>query len=113
MAKQPGHLKSANHSVNPTAYVISSAAALARTCQTAHRSRSEGRCGHRLSGDMAMTTRSIPFDPTDPQHMPPEQRIDELTAILAAGVLRMRERHSGDTATGLGGATSGRRKNRL
>jgi hypothetical protein len=29
------------------------------------------------------------FDPTDPRHLTPEQRLDELTAILAAGVRRL------------------------
>jgi hypothetical protein len=28
-------------------------------------------------------------DPTDPRHLTPEQRLDELTALLAAGVRRM------------------------
>ena len=28
------------------------------------------------------------FDPTDPRHLTPEQRLDELTAILATGVRR-------------------------
>ncbi len=33
-----------------------------------------------------------PFDPTDPAPLQPEQRLAEIAAILAAGVLRMRER---------------------
>ena len=28
------------------------------------------------------------FDPTDPRHLTPEQRLDELTALLATGVRR-------------------------
>lgn len=28
------------------------------------------------------------FDPTDPRHLTPEQRLDELAAILATGVRR-------------------------
>ncbi len=31
---------------------------------------------------------AAPFDPTDPQHLTPEQRLDELTALLATGVRR-------------------------
>jgi hypothetical protein len=31
---------------------------------------------------------AVPFDPTDPAHFTPEQRLDELAAILAAGVRR-------------------------
>ena len=30
------------------------------------------------------------FDPTDPCHQTPQQRLDEVAAILAAGVLRLR-----------------------
>jgi hypothetical protein len=33
---------------------------------------------------------AVPFDPTDPAHLMPEQRLDELAAILAAGVRRAR-----------------------
>ena len=29
------------------------------------------------------------FDPTDPRHLSPEQRLDELTALLAVGVRRL------------------------
>ena len=29
------------------------------------------------------------FDPADPRHLTPEQRADELTAVLAAGVRRL------------------------
>ena len=32
---------------------------------------------------------AAPFDPTDPQHLTPEQRLDELTALLANGVRRV------------------------
>ena len=32
---------------------------------------------------------AAPFDPTDPQHLTPEQRLDELTALLATGVRRV------------------------
>ncbi len=31
---------------------------------------------------------AVPFDPTDPAYLTPEQRLDELAAILAAGVRR-------------------------
>jgi hypothetical protein len=31
---------------------------------------------------------AVPFDPTDPSHLNPEQRLDELAAILAAGLRR-------------------------
>ena len=34
---------------------------------------------------------AVPFDPTDPSYLTPEQRLDELAAILAAGVRRARE----------------------
>jgi len=47
-----------------------------------------------------MTTRRVPFDPSDPSALHAEQRLRELAAILAAGVIRMRMR---------GGATSARR----
>ena len=39
-----------------------------------------------------MANRRDLFDPTDPNRMTPEQRLDEVAAILAAGVRRMRER---------------------
>ena len=29
------------------------------------------------------------FDPTDPRHLTPEQRLDELAALLASGVRRL------------------------
>ena len=32
---------------------------------------------------------AVSFDPTDPRHLTPEQRVDELAAILAAGVRRV------------------------
>ena len=32
---------------------------------------------------------AAPFDPTDPQHLAPEQRLDELTSVLATGVRRL------------------------
>ena len=32
------------------------------------------------------------FDPTDPDGLQPEQRLHEVAAILAAGVIRMRQR---------------------
>ncbi len=38
-----------------------------------------------------MATRRDLFDPTDPVHMTPQQRLTELAAILSAGVIRMRE----------------------
>ena len=31
-------------------------------------------------------------DPTDPAHMTPEQRVEEIASILAAGVLRLHRR---------------------
>ena len=34
---------------------------------------------------------AVPFDPTDPSYLTPDQRLDELAAILAAGVRRARE----------------------
>ena len=33
-------------------------------------------------------------DPTDPTHMTPDQRLVEVAAILAAGVLRLRNRQA-------------------
>ena len=39
-----------------------------------------------------MAQRSDLFDPTDPAHMTPQKRLAEVAAVLAAGVLRMRER---------------------
>ncbi len=33
---------------------------------------------------------AVPFDPTDPSYLTPDQRLDELAAILAAGVRRAR-----------------------
>jgi len=32
---------------------------------------------------------AVPFDPTDPRNLSPEQRLDELAAILAIGVRRV------------------------
>ena len=34
---------------------------------------------------------AVPFDPTDPSYLTPDQRLDELAALLAAGVRRARE----------------------
>ena len=31
---------------------------------------------------------AVPFDPTHPQHLTPEQRLQELVSLLAAGVAR-------------------------
>jgi len=39
-----------------------------------------------------MTTRRDLIDPTDPTDLRPEQRKREVAAILASGVIRMRER---------------------
>ena len=33
---------------------------------------------------------AVPFDPTDPAYLTPDQRLDELAALLAAGVRRAR-----------------------
>lgn len=38
-----------------------------------------------------MTKRCDVFDPTDPAIIPSEQRLHEVAAILATGVIRMRE----------------------
>jgi hypothetical protein len=32
---------------------------------------------------------AVPFDPTDPRNLTPDQRLDELAAILATGVGRV------------------------
>jgi hypothetical protein len=32
---------------------------------------------------------AVPFDPTDPRNLTPEQRLDELAAVLATGVRRL------------------------
>ncbi len=32
---------------------------------------------------------AAPLDPTDPQHLTPEQPLDEMTALLATGVRRV------------------------
>ncbi len=32
---------------------------------------------------------AVRFDPTDPRHLTPEQRLDEVTALLAVGVRRV------------------------
>lgn len=42
-----------------------------------------------------MATRRHLFDPSDPEQLRPEERIAEVTTILAAGVLRLRERRVG------------------
>ena len=34
---------------------------------------------------------AVPFDPTDPSFLTPDQRLDELAALLAAGVRRAHE----------------------
>ncbi|NOT00441.1 MAG: hypothetical protein HOP29_07415 [Phycisphaerales bacterium] len=39
-----------------------------------------------------MATRRDLFDPADPADLQPEQRLTEVAAILAAGVIHMRER---------------------
>src|SRR5690348_5513013 len=65
------------------------------TRQATHRSRSEGRCGHRdLLLELPMTRYAdakaqTDFDPTDPKHLTPEQRLDELCALLATGTRRL------------------------
>ena len=41
---------------------------------------------------MAPRARTTVFDPTDPAHMTAEERVEELAAILAAGILRLRMR---------------------
>jgi hypothetical protein len=41
---------------------------------------------------MPMATRRDLFDPSDPEQLRPEQRLAEIAAILAAGVIRMRQR---------------------
>jgi len=41
-----------------------------------------------------MATRRDLFDPTDPATLQPEQRQREIAAILAAGVIRMREQRA-------------------
>ncbi len=33
---------------------------------------------------------AVPFDPTDPSHLTPDQRLYELAALLAAGIRRAR-----------------------
>ena len=32
---------------------------------------------------------AVPFDPTDPRNLTPQQRCDELTALLAIGMRRL------------------------
>jgi hypothetical protein len=57
-----------------------------RSRQATHRSRREGRCGHR------QLHRSAPiaaYDPTDPRQLTPQLRLDALTAILAVGAARV------------------------
>lgn len=46
-----------------------------------------------------MTKRRDLFDPTDPDRFQPEQRVTEVAAILAAGVIRMRSRRRLDPAS--------------
>ncbi len=41
-----------------------------------------------------MAKRRDLFDPTDPARLEPEQRLTEVAAILAAGVIRMREQRA-------------------
>ena len=41
-----------------------------------------------------MATRRNLFDPTDPAGLQPEQRLHEVAAILAAGVIRMRDQQA-------------------
>jgi len=41
-----------------------------------------------------MATRRDLFDPTDPEGLQSEQRLSEVAAILAAGVIRMREQRA-------------------
>ena len=41
---------------------------------------------------MPMATRRDLFDPSDPEQLQPEQRLTEVAAILAAGMLRIRQR---------------------
>lgn len=41
-----------------------------------------------------MATRRNLFDPTDPVRLQPQQRLTEVAAILAAGVIRMREQQA-------------------
>jgi hypothetical protein len=36
---------------------------------------------------------AVPFDPTDPRNLTPEQRLDELTPLLAMGVRRAYSQH--------------------
>jgi len=45
-----------------------------------------------------MATRCDLFDPSDPQQLRPEQRLAEVAAILAAGVIRMRLRRAATAA---------------
>ena len=41
-----------------------------------------------------MAKRRELFDPTDPDRLQPEQRLTEVAAILAAGVIRIREQRA-------------------
>ena len=50
-----------------------------------------------------MATRRDLFDPTDPAGLRREQRLDEVAAILAAGVIRMREQRLAVAAPNVGG----------
>jgi len=45
-------------------------------------------------------------EPTDPMQMTPEERVRELAAILAAGVLRLHRRAAITPNTGFGGNTT-------
>ena len=45
------------------------------------------------------------FDPTDPRHLTPEQRLDELTAVLAIGVRRVLALHVNPVKPAQSGAT--------
>ena len=47
-----------------------------------------------------MAKRRDLFDPTDPADLQPEQRLTEIAAILAAGVIRMRERRGCEASGG-------------
>jgi len=76
------------------------------------RSRREGRCGHRPRGEMPMAKRRVCVDLTNPACTTPEQRLGEVGVILAAGVLRMRERQQGRPAVPSKAQRSSRGANR-
>ena len=44
-----------------------------------------------------MTTRRDLFDPTDPANLQTDQRLTEVASLLAAGVIRMREKRAAET----------------